>query len=149
VDGDGFDDVVAGGYAAHGAYLYRGSASGLSSEPQRIPPLYSEQPWMYRVRGVGDVDGDGHADVALDNTMAPRTILFGSASGLVARGVSLASRPDPTAPPPYVRRRPSCSRPCARHAVRTPTACASPSATTSAVRSARSTSPHDATTSTR
>jgi hypothetical protein len=102
VDGDGFDDVVAGGYAADGAYLYRGSASGLSSEPQRIPPLHPEQPWMYRVRGVGDVDGDGHADVALDNTMAPRTILFGSASGLVARGVSLASRPDPTAPPPYV-----------------------------------------------
>jgi hypothetical protein len=124
VDGDGFDDVVAGGYAAGGAYLYRGSAEGLSTEPQRIPPLYPEQPWMYRVRGVGDVDGDGHADVALDNTMVPRTILFGSPSGLVARGVSLTARPDPTAPPPYVppppvvfpRVRASCRRDadCAR-----------------------------------
>ncbi|MFO0711274.1 MAG: VCBS repeat-containing protein [Sandaracinus sp.] len=102
VDGDGFDDIVCGGYAANGAYLFRGAATGPSAEPQRIPPLYPDQPWMYRARGVGDVNGDARPDVALDNTMAPRTLLFGSASGLASSGPQLVSRPDSTAPPPYV-----------------------------------------------
>ena len=65
VDGDGFDDVILGSTGSTNARVYRGSAAGLltgiawsytSSTPNSVTS---------RVRGIGDVNGDGFDDVAV------------------------------------------------------------------------------------
>jgi hypothetical protein len=70
VNGDGYDDVIVGAYfldgGGHGrAYLYFGSASGLSTEPGWIATGGREQNdhFAYCVAGAGDVNGDGYADL--------------------------------------------------------------------------------------
>lgn len=67
VDGDGFDDVLVGTLPAFGpgkAYLYRGSAQGLISEPdvvlQGTHELDAFGGWL---AGIGDVNGDAFDDV--------------------------------------------------------------------------------------
>ena len=73
VDGDGFDDVVIGapsfdnGQADEGrAFLYRGSATALSTSPawtaesDQASALFGDA-----VAGAGDVNGDGFADILI------------------------------------------------------------------------------------
>lgn len=70
IDGDGYDDVVAGapryssGQNDEGAiYVYRGSAAGVVTPPTIIQSNQALLGMGVRVAGAGDVNGDGHADV--------------------------------------------------------------------------------------
>jgi RHS repeat-associated protein len=98
VDGDGYEDVIIGASRqeaptdlAGSAYLYLGSAAGLSAAPDWVTT--SDQPgaWYgYTVSSAGDVNGDGYDDVFVgasnyDNgeTDEGRVYLYyGSSSGL-------------------------------------------------------------------
>jgi hypothetical protein len=67
VNGDGYDDVIVG--APHPqeygqAYVYYGSAGGLSTTPNWTAVSDQRQSWFGRtVRSAGDVNGDGYDDV--------------------------------------------------------------------------------------
>ena len=68
VNGDGYDDLVVGAYNASSyqgaAYVYHGSASGISSTAARSLSA-SGGYYGYSVAGAGDVNGDGYADIAI------------------------------------------------------------------------------------
>jgi hypothetical protein len=94
VNGDGFLDVLVGapGYNGAGrAYLFLGSAAGLPSrDAWHAQPNQVGAEMGYALRGAGDVNGDGYADVVVgaprfDNGEVDegRAFVFqGSASGL-------------------------------------------------------------------
>lgn len=76
VNGDGFDDVVVASFGT--AYLFQGSASGLSQTPDWSSSLGG------LVAGAGDVNGDGYDDV-LVSSLVPfggAALYYGSPSGL-------------------------------------------------------------------
>ena len=95
VNGDGYSDVIVGApYYDNGqtdegrAYLYLGSASGLSFTP--VWTAESDQAsanFGYAVASAGDVNGDGYSDVIIGsngyNIQTGKAYLYlGSASGL-------------------------------------------------------------------
>jgi hypothetical protein len=102
INGDGYGDVIIGAYQYDDggntdegrAFIYRGSASGLSLTPDINPPDDADQPtaWFgFSVAGAGDVNGDGYGDVIIgahnyndgSNTQEGRAFVYhGSASGL-------------------------------------------------------------------
>ncbi|HWN82870.1 MAG TPA: FG-GAP-like repeat-containing protein, partial [Candidatus Udaeobacter sp.] len=98
VNGDGYSDVIVGAYAVTNgqstegrAYVYHGSASGLSLEPVWIVESNQENSFFgSAVETAGDVNGDGFADVLIgaylyDNGQDAEGSAFayyGSAGGL-------------------------------------------------------------------
>ncbi|MEW6407174.1 MAG: FG-GAP-like repeat-containing protein [Patescibacteria group bacterium] len=95
VNGDGYDDVIVGAEGANGhagkAFVYHGSASGLSSFANWTYTESQANAFLgFSVASAGDVTGDGYDDVIVGaykydatNADAGRVYLFlGSASGL-------------------------------------------------------------------
>jgi len=69
VDADGYADLIVGTRSADHVVLYRGGPNGLGpSTPQPIEGVTGTR-FGYWVAGIGDLDADGHADVAIG---APR-----------------------------------------------------------------------------
>lgn len=88
VNGDGFDDVLAGAPAWHQdagrALLFWGSAAGLSLEPTEILPDRTTVNFGDYLDGVGDVNGDGFDDVLVGDRVGTFLLYVGSVDGLVA-----------------------------------------------------------------
>ncbi len=98
VNGDGYSDVIVGAWAYDNgqsdegrAYVYHGSASGLSGTPAWTAESDQTDAWFGNsVSTAGDVNGDGYADVIVgayqyDNgevNEGRAYVYLGSASGL-------------------------------------------------------------------
>lgn len=92
VEGDGYDDVLIGEPFSLGltgaAYLYSGSASGLSAAPTAtVTEARAQDYYATTVGGAGDVNGDGFADVVVgafgDTDYAGRAYVYaGGPDGL-------------------------------------------------------------------
>ena len=116
VNGDGYGDVVIGGYGyVNGgdgntgiAYVFFGSSIGLQTgTPQIINNPVGPDPdsfFGYSVAGIGDINADGYGDVAISapeenlggNTGQGQVYIYqGSASGLVTASPSIITTPTP------------------------------------------------------
>lgn len=68
-DGDGIDDLLVGAPYARGEgtvgalLVYRGNAGGFDAKPAWV--LTGDDNFGYRVKNIGDADGDGKADFAV------------------------------------------------------------------------------------
>ena len=69
VDGDGFDDVVVGGYGNASVTpvvgIFEGSSTGISAAPTLVLEGTPGSSFGAAVAGVGDVNGDGYSDVLI------------------------------------------------------------------------------------
>ncbi|MEO6286507.1 MAG: FG-GAP-like repeat-containing protein [Dyadobacter sp.] len=93
VNADGYGDVIVGAYGlaanAGAAYIYMGSATGLSTSPARILNGPANSYFGYTVASAGDVNGDGRGDVIVgayqySNNAGAAFIYYGSHTGLTA-----------------------------------------------------------------
>ena len=99
VDGDGYGDVLVGAYSFNGAQFDVGSASlflGSPDGPSKLPDWSATGSQGYAnfgesLRGAGDVNRDGYADVIIGAWQA------GSASVYLGSPTGLAQAPDWTA----------------------------------------------------
>lgn len=108
VNGDGYNDVIAGAYLYDdgftdegAAFLYYGSDTGLSDQPNLIISDANQTFALFgiNVDGAGDVNGDGYSDVIVgayyyddgaSKNEGAAFIYHGSASGLIPVPAAIA-----------------------------------------------------------
>ncbi|OUJ76146.1 hypothetical protein BXP70_02415 [Hymenobacter crusticola] len=102
VNGDGYADVIIGAWGTNAdqgsAYLYLGSSTGLSATPSTTFNLANPYSLFGRsVAGLGDVNGDGYADILIGadgNTGQGHAYLYlGSRTGVSANPQSVLENP--------------------------------------------------------
>ncbi|MBW1816935.1 MAG: FG-GAP repeat protein, partial [Deltaproteobacteria bacterium] len=99
INGDGYDDVIVGArnysngeYSEGAAFVFMGSASGVSATPSWSFESNHGHWYMDRVNGAGDVNGDGYDDVIVgahnysngESGEGAAFCFYGAASGLSA-----------------------------------------------------------------
>jgi len=98
VNGDGYADLVVGAYRVGRTYVYLGSASGLASTPATALTC-PDGANVSSVAGVGDVNGDGYADLVVGAygamSLTGRAYVYlGSAGGLATTPTTVLTGPD-------------------------------------------------------
>ncbi len=99
VNGDGYSDVIVGAYGVASsrgsAYLFLGSATGLSSSPaSTLIGLTAGDKFGFSVASAGDVNGDGYSDVIIGAN--GRSTNTGAAYLFLGSGAGLATSPATT-----------------------------------------------------
>ncbi len=93
VNGDGYSDVIIGGYAHDGfrgrAYVYLGSPAGLGATYHwRVTGATAAGRFGGSVSSAGDVNGDGYSDIVvgafLENYVGAVHVYHGSSTGLTS-----------------------------------------------------------------
>lgn len=105
VNGDGYGDIVVGASGVNAnrgaAYIYLGSEGGVRGIPQRslLGPDPGTGFFGESVAGIGDIDGDGFADVAVgalgvDSERGSVYLYRGSSAGVEATASATLNGPD-------------------------------------------------------
>ena len=82
IDGDGYDDIVAGAGGQSQIVAYFGSGAGLSQQASvRVDSGGWSEALGYTLGGAGDLDGDGHADVFAGSLEDYAFVWYGSTTG--------------------------------------------------------------------
>jgi hypothetical protein len=88
INGDGLADAIVCSRLDKTAYTYHGGAAGLAAGPGLAVPT-GETSFGEACAGVGDVNGDGYADVAVNTSgNAKAYVYYGGAGGVLTTGAT-------------------------------------------------------------
>ncbi|MDP3274100.1 MAG: FG-GAP-like repeat-containing protein [Deltaproteobacteria bacterium] len=97
VNGDGYADLIVGADTGDKAQIYLGGAGGLATSPGAVleGPTPEYDYFGRSIAGVGDVNGDGYADIVIGAPYTARMGLprVGSASVFLGSSVGIARTP--------------------------------------------------------